>query len=209
MEKTGEIGGKASLPTRRGVELHEINPFMPKPHELNKKVKKITNRNKKMALVDLETKKLEGQAGFWEGHEVDATQFVKLYINGVKALAELTSAGTKVFALLYEEMQKNIGGDKIYLSYASPNTKKIMSESVFRKGLKELLNKKFIAACIEPNFYWINPSYIFNGNRLAFVKEYHLRPSKKEYELTSKENDDQQSLPFKENNPYNLTEDEG
>ncbi len=203
------MSGKSELPTRRGVELHEINPFMPKPHELETRVKRLTNKNKKMALVDLDTKKLEGQAGFWEGHEVDSTQFVKLYINGVKALAELTSAGTKVFGMLYEEMQKNIGGDKIYLSYTSPDIQKTMSQSVFRKGVKELLAKEFIAGCLELNFYWINPSYIFNGNRLAFVKEYHRKPAGKQYELNSKNKDDQQSLPFPERNPYRDDEEKG
>lgn len=45
-------------------------------------------------------------AGFWQAQEVDAAKFVKLYINGVKAFKELTNAGTKVFELLYLEVQK-------------------------------------------------------------------------------------------------------
>ena len=34
-------------------------------------------------------------AGFWQTQEVDKTQFVKLYVNGVKAFRELTAAGAK------------------------------------------------------------------------------------------------------------------
>lgn len=128
-------------------------------------------------LVDADTGvTLAPIAGFWENKEVDSAQFIKLFVNGVKAFAELTSAGTKVFELLYLEVQRNIGKDQVYISYAAldENTN-TMAQSTFRRGMAELIAKKFIAPMTAPSWYWINPDFIWNGDRLAFVKEYHRK----------------------------------
>lgn len=80
---------------RRGVALHEKNPFMV---ELTTRTRKVTNKRGNMMLVSGETGEIQSNiAGFWEAEEVDSTKFVKLFIQGVKALKELTGAGTKVF----------------------------------------------------------------------------------------------------------------
>ena len=64
-------------------------------------------------LVNSNTGEIQTQiAGFWEAEEVDSTKFVKLFVRGVKALKELTGAGTKVFEVLYLRVQENIGKTK-------------------------------------------------------------------------------------------------
>lgn len=35
-------------------------------------------------------------AGFWESEEVDSAKFIKLFVNGVKAFAELSNAGARI-----------------------------------------------------------------------------------------------------------------
>ena len=68
-------------------------------------------------LVNSNTGEIQTQiAGFWEAEEVDSTKFVKLFIRGVKALKELTGAGTKVFEVLYLTVQENIGKDRVLMS---------------------------------------------------------------------------------------------
>jgi hypothetical protein len=93
----------------------------------------------------------------------------------VKALQGLSSAGTKVFELLYLEMQKKIGSDKIYLHYSSVQASECeMSLATFKRGMKELLEKEFIFESIEPFNYFVNVNYLFNGDRLSFVREYQV-----------------------------------
>lgn len=118
-------------------------------------------------------------AGFWEAEEVDSTRFIKLFVNGVKALKELTGAGTKVFEVLYLRVQDNIGKDRIFMSYSDLDQKLTpMSHSTYKRGLSELIEKKFIAATPTQGWYWLNPDFVFNGDRLAFVKEFRLKSSK-------------------------------
>jgi hypothetical protein len=165
--------------TRRGVALYETNPFM-SGTSIQSKTRKVTNKRGDMMLVSANTGEIQAPiAGFWEAQEVDSTKFIKLFVNGVKALAELTNAGTRVFELLYIEMQSNIGKDQIYLSYSGLDKNlKTISRSTFSRGVAELIEKKFMAAMPAVGWYWINPDFIWNGDRLAFVKEFRRAPNK-------------------------------
>lgn len=168
--------------SRRGVILYDENPFI-NIDTIKTRIKRMTNKKGNMMMVvSGETGEVVANtAGFWWAHEVDTAQFVKLYINGVKAFKELTGAGTRVFELLYMEMQKNIGQDRVYLSYAAldEQTATTISRSTFARGLAELIEKGFLASAVAPGWFWLNPDYIFNGDRLTFVQEYRRASEKK------------------------------
>ncbi|RYF51451.1 MAG: replication protein [Cytophagaceae bacterium] len=165
-----EIPDTQATHTRRGVVLYEESPFLP---SVKTRTKRITNNRNNMMLVNSNTGEIQSPiAGFWESKEVDSTSFVKLFIAGVRALAELTNAGTRVFELLYLEMQKNIGRDEAYLSFTGLPKGMTMGRSTFARGLSELIDKKFIAPQPKVGWYWVNPDFIFNGDRLSFVKEF-------------------------------------
>ena len=164
--------------TRRGVALHKSNPFISSAL-VETKTRRITNKKGDMMIVSKETNEVVAPiAGFWQTQEVDSTKFVKLYVNGVRAFRDLTSAGTKLFELLYLEVQKNIGKDKVYMNFgvvdqaATP-----MAWATYKRGVHELITKGFLAATQLQGWYWLNPDYLWNGDRLAFVKEYHKAPS--------------------------------
>lgn len=164
--------------TRRGLQLFKENPFVKEAIENQKGgVRRITGKTAdRMMVVSGDTGEVIAPAGFWQYQEVDKTQFVKLYVNGVKAIADLSPAGTKVFALLYAEMQGAIGRDKVYLSYTAMEPAETgMSQATFTRGMKELIEKKFVAPTFGVGWYFINPDYMWNGDRLAFVKEYRLK----------------------------------
>jgi hypothetical protein len=166
--------------SKRG-ERHDRNPFVNQAVTNTKQgVKRISNKTgDRMMVVCENTGEIVAPAGFWQAQEVDKTQFVKLYVNGVKAFKDLTSAGTKVFEILYLRVQDNIGKDEIWLTF--PNINQAITpigETTFYRGMKELLYKGFIAESLSPGLYYLNPDYMWNGDRLAFVKEYRKAPSK-------------------------------
>ena len=167
--------------TRRGVKLHKENPFLSDAASNTKQgIKRITNNKDggQMVMVKQSDGEIVGPAGFWHAQEVDKTQFVKLFVNGVKAFKELTGAGTKVFELLYLEIQKQIGKDKVYLSFnAIQQDITPMSEATYSRGMRELISKSFIAPSELQGWFFINPDYLWNGDRLAFVKEYRMKPT--------------------------------
>lgn len=131
-----------------------------------------------MMVVSETTNEIIAPAGFWQAQEVDKTQFVKLYVNGVKAFKELTGAGTKVFEVLYLRVQAGIGKDVVYLSFHDIDQNiTTMSESTFMRGMRELIQKSFIAESMSSNRYFLNPDYMWNGDRLAFIKEFRVKGS--------------------------------
>jgi hypothetical protein len=168
---------ESSVKTRRGVALYDKNPFMV---EVTTKTRRITNKRGDMMLVSNETGEIQSNiAGFWEAEEVDSTKFVKLFVQGVKALKELTGAGTKVFEVLYLRVQENIGKDQIFMAFGAVDQALTqMSEATYTRGMRELTEKGFIAATTVQGWYWLNPSFVWNGDRLAFVKEYRKAPRK-------------------------------
>lgn len=166
-----------NIKKRGGNILYERNPFMV---ELTTKTKRITNKRGDMMLVNSQTGEIQTSiAGFWEAEEVDSTKFVKLFVKGVAALKELTGAGTKVFEVLYLKIQETVGQDQVYMSFSTVDqTTTPMSEATYTRGMRELIEKGFIAATPNIGLYWLNPSFIWNGDRLAFVKEYRKQQSK-------------------------------
>lgn len=163
--------------TRRGLKLYENNPYIT---TIKSKTKRITNKKGDMMITSRDTGEIITPiAGFWHAEEVDNTKFVKLYLAGIKSFAELSNAGIKVFSLLYDEMQKNINKDKIYLSFSNVDETLKISQATFTRGMKELIDKKFLAPTLAIGWYWLNPDYVWNGDRLSFVKEYYKsKPAK-------------------------------
>lgn len=167
--------------SRRGFKRYETNPFIGNALSNTKAgMKRLTNKdNSSMMIVGTATGEVIAPAGFWQAQEVDRTQFVKLYVNGVKAFKGLSSAGTKVFELLYLRVQAEIGKDVIYLSFGEIEQQATpISKTTFMRGMKELVEKGFIAESTVQTRYFLNPDFMWNGDRLAFVKEFFKAPAK-------------------------------
>jgi len=163
---------------RKGNILYNENPFIKNALVTTKtKTKRMLNKKGDMMITSRDTGEIITPiAGFWHAEQVDNTKFVKLYINGVKAFKELTNAGTKVFELLYLRIQERINKDQIYLSFSMINQNITpMSEATYTRGMRELVDKGFIAATPHIGIFWLNPDYVWNGDRLAFVNEYYKK----------------------------------
>ena len=161
--------------TKRGNIKHEKNPFLSEVIGNTKTGnKRITNRTgDEMMIVNQSTGEIVTPSiGFHHVEIVDKTRFIKLYISGVKAFKGLTSAGTKAFELLYIEMQENIGKDYVHMNFI--RYEKFLSRATYKRGMAELIDKEFIAETAEPGKYFTNPDFLFNGDRLAFIREYRI-----------------------------------
>lgn len=169
--------------SRRGLQRYDTNPFISLTTS-KVGVRRVTSsRNDRMMVVSETTGEIVAPGvTFGAVTEVDKTQFVKLYVGGVKQIALLTGAGTRVFEVLYYEVQKNIGRDVMHLSFSDVDQQITpLSKATFMKGMKELLEKGFIAESMTQGKYFLNPDYIFNGDRLAFIREVRLKGSKTKF----------------------------
>lgn len=124
-------------------------------------------------VVDRGTGEILGRGGAisYEFEEVDKERFVKLYLAGLKQASGLSKAGLAVFEIVYNELRASPGRDTVLLSQdASP-----LAPATFRRGLRELLEKEFLFRSPYDGTFFVNIRFMFNGDRLAFVKGYRLK----------------------------------
>lgn len=171
--------------TKRGVPVYRVNPSIPAANGLTTRQKRFEVPGGKGAvIVDNSTGEIKGIGGmgFWWQEEVDASRFVKLFLDGIKQACNLSKSGMQIFELVYHQMRESPGNDKIELSQYMAHDRGL-NQRTFRRGLRELLEKQFLYRSTSDGLFFINIRFMFNGDRLAFVKTYHLKESGQQSEL--------------------------
>ena len=169
------------LRSKRGFIRYEKNPSVPDAQALQTRPKRVKLGDEKKGLVIGETGEVlgAGTAVVYEFEEVETTRFVKLYLSGIKQAAGLSKAGLMVFELVYRQLQDNQGTDQIGLSHEQAKRMGLdISERVFRNGIRDLLEREFLYESLVSGLFFINIRYMFNGDRLAFVKGYKRKSAK-------------------------------
>jgi hypothetical protein len=108
--------------------------------------------------------------------QVDNAQFVKLFTQNISMTFDLTSAGNKALGVVINIVQ-NTGQnkDKILITedevaeFNITHDKKISMDTFYR-GIRELEKAQIIARTTRNSVYFINPNFIFNGDRIAFTQ---------------------------------------
>jgi len=181
--------GIEPLDQKRGHPIYDRNPSVPHPSAVatRRKPIKIANGNHLM-IVGRDTGEVlgEGHAAFFEMKEVDETQFVKLYLAGIKQTTKLTAAGLKVFELVYHQMRENPQSDKIELNlYHVKKHGLNMTKRTYQRGMQEMLEHSFLFRSTSADVYFVNINFVFNGNRITLAKSYYLKGSVPQHEQLS------------------------
>ena len=112
--------------------------------------------------------------------KVDSEQFVKLFTANIALTFQLSSAGIKAFGvLLWVVQNKALSKDEVDLdSYALDEFYELhkdsepplrLSHPTFKRGINELEKAQIIAKTLRKGRYFINPNFVFNGDRVAFT----------------------------------------
>lgn len=109
--------------------------------------------------------------------KVDGAQFIKLFTANIALTFDLSSAGIKTFNVLLWVVQNHaISKDLVVLDhmmlddFIAAQTKPLkLSLATFKRGLNELESAQIIAKSMRKSFYYINPNFVFNGDRIAFT----------------------------------------
>lgn len=162
--------------SKKDAPRYQANPFMGEVH-IKRGSKKLTV-GRADTLVNQETGEIHATE-ISVIRQVDRTEFVKLFSEGVKRFFELSPSGAKLLAYVLKVVQEVPGTDRITLHFMDymerfPGDKTGMKKTTFYRGFTELLSKGFIAQSVVPNLYYINPKLFFNGDRAKFVTEYRI-----------------------------------
>jgi hypothetical protein len=174
---------------------YSTNPFIGEElFQIDKGKKTVIAGTTKQVLVDTDTGNVEGITLLHKYKEIDKEAFVKLFIKEIEALFGLSKTGLKVFGYILQSLRINEG--TIYLNLID-----VMAYCGYKskmqcyRGLGELLANKIIAMSDQPNLWFINPKIVFNGDRIAFIKQYKITENnKKGKQLTAFSNGVMKSL---------------
>jgi hypothetical protein len=181
-------GQKAALiiSRKKGVPVYATNPSVPNPEDIRRQKPVRFGNDKRGFVVNSGSGEILGVGGmgFYEFEEVDAAKFVKMFLAGIKQAAGLSKAGLTVFELVYRFVQANPNNDKIELSfYVAAEHIKGLNDRTYRRGLRELLDREFLFRSPSDGVFFVNIRYMFNGDRLAFVRGYQRKGSASQPEL--------------------------
>lgn len=176
---------------RRQVVKYTENPFLKEAFDDAKLGKKnIAVRTNNMTMM-IKSETMDVPLGIHQVIDVDKTQFVKIYLEGIRALSGLKSAGLKIFEIVYLALMDKPHQTEIILNYDMIEPKPKMSKATFYRGVAELIEQRFLAESYASQYYFVNVAYIYNGDRIALIKEYRLNSvtsSKESKKIDSKNN---------------------
>lgn len=164
-----------------------INPLM-EPQQLKTK-RRLVKSGRSEDLVNQVTGEITGVAAIHQIEERDDAEFVKVFAAGVSATYELTKTAQRVFQVVLDQYQRTPMSrgyaDSVELFWfgSGINGRDAgMSERTWMRGLKELLEKRFLYPKTTSS-YWTNPALFFKGDRVLFIKEYRRRKPTQSDEL--------------------------
>ena len=172
------------LAERHGHPVYRANPSVPPADDLTRRRRTAIGTEQKGFIINGSGEIFgEGVAVAYEWEEVDDERFVKLFLAGLKQATGLTRPGLAVFELVYNMLRDKPGQDTVSLSVLTSG----LPRATFYVGLRSLLDREFLYHSPAAGVFFVNIRFMFNGDRLAFVKAYHRRPTRKKHEQVERQ----------------------
>lgn len=169
-----KVSEKTKTPGVRDFPKHTGNPFMTGTVVEVKGKKRRYNVATKADLIVTALGEVTGGIEHSVVKTVDDTKFVKVFLEGIRAIYELQPPGMKMFCYLFSQVQNKPNTDRYYLyfleAFQNPHWK--MPKTTFFLGLGELLDKGFIGKSELQHQFYLNPAMLWNGDRFTFINEY-------------------------------------
>ena len=171
------------LPSRNYTyRVKDFGEFSENPFLENLSIKVTPKSNiflkKNKGIIDLSTGELEDESLLMGKRKlVDGEEFVKIFINEIRSIFNLSRVAQKVFGYMLTKVGY---GDQIIF-----NTKECQKYTGYKSkppifvGIGELLKEEFIAKTKNQFVYWINPKVFYKGDRLVVIRDYRKVKHKK------------------------------
>lgn len=154
---------------------HEKNPFTDKfaMNVIDQKYGKTVRYFRKDGIVVSPEGEVlsEGELIMGKEHRVDKDRFIKVYVESLMLFTDLSKRAVLLFAHILKRLEK--GKTIVYLVVGEMCGSMEISEPTYYRALSELLAANVLARHASSSvMYFINPTYIFNGDRMTVVNRY-------------------------------------
>jgi hypothetical protein len=177
---------KGVLAVRRGFPVWGYNPSAADVKLRQKERPVRLERGQNLMLVNPQTSEVmaEGTVGFFRREVVDDERFMKVFMGQLDHMFDLTKAGQRILKIIWEQLHNDKDKDKVELTPLQPSVTRLgVTERAFQRGVRELLEKKFVFMSPVDGVYFINMGMFFNGNRIVAAVEYIREGSQEQLSL--------------------------
>jgi len=115
----------------------------------------------------------DGDAILGYRKRVDRGRFIKIYAESLMMFHQLSKRAAMLFIVIMRALEK----DQTIITMAPKQMMDIMdcSEPTYYRAVSELLDKRLIARSdYSTVIYFINPAFMFNGDRMTIVRSYEI-----------------------------------
>lgn len=168
----------------KSLPSHNENPFARDTIVHADKGYKMKTFGTKKLLADIETGEIEEGLLVARKIEVDKGEFVKIYVDQMKTIYDLPRAARKLFEYIAHNLE--INADEIYIYH--PDAMAFCGYNQVNQiinALCTLTELGIISKSYRAGWWFINPTILFNGNRLVLVSEYMRKDKAKEKQWDS------------------------
>jgi len=155
--------------TRRGFDVFAENPTREQQVSMRSKVIPLEANSGALVVVDGGTGEVlgKGSLGLIRRQKVDRARFIKVYEAGMKEWFKLSASATSVLGVVYREVMQNPRTDRVELNMFKVHRCGVkMSDRTYQRSVRELLDKEFLYMSPSEGVYFINCTYVYNGDRL-------------------------------------------
>jgi len=153
------------------IPIGKDNPFMPKLK--NTMLVKTRQGIVKSAPLYTADGEIKFTRMFADVKDVDSSAFTKVFQDKVSEWAGLNATGNKVFGYILANLEPNLAEVYIYVQDVMEFCGWSERNMVYR-GLVDLYNHNLIYRSPKRHIWYINPDYLFNGDRVSFVRTYKI-----------------------------------
>lgn len=121
---------------------------------------------------------------FFRTQVVDTETFAKVYQLGFQAFADLKPSVMKVFQFVINQLRPDNDKFNIYVEDIIEATK--LHKATIYRALAVLCEREIIARGRSEYDYYINPMYVFNGDRVTFITNW-INSNAPQYMTSKKE----------------------
>lgn len=173
--------GKKSL---KSLPSHNENPFLRDTVIHANKGYKMKTFGTDELLVNVQTGEVRQGLLVAKHVEVDKGEFVKIYVDQMNAIYDLPRPARKLFE--YIALNIEVNADEIYIFHPDAMAHCGYSQvNQIINALCTLTEKGIISKSYRTGWWFINPTILFNGNRLILVNEFMRNDREKEKQWES------------------------
>ena len=142
-------------------EKHSKNPFDAK---IKKRNGQVVSKQVGEAYSSMTGELLSNNVSLVVHKPIDRSEFIKLFTSSLSMFFTINESEFKVFIYMLQNLEINTGRARFHLHDCMKETN--YSKVTTYRAIAGLCEKQFAARTTMPYYYWINPSIVFNGNRM-------------------------------------------